>query len=37
MNETDKEALKAAFDCALIFGLFCVGIWIVSLLDIQLS
>lgn len=37
MNETDKEALKAALQTLAIFILFCAAIWIVSLLDIQLS
>lgn len=37
MNDADKEAAMAAFECALIIGLFCVGIWIVSMLDIQIS
>lgn len=36
MNETDKEALRAAFECMLIIGLFCAGIWIVSQLDLSI-
>jgi len=36
MNDADKEAAMAAFECTLIIGLFGVGIWIVSLLDISI-
>jgi len=36
MNQTDREAMRAACECFLIVATFCAGIWIVSLLDLSL-
>lgn len=37
MNETDKEVIKSAIWCVVIVAAFCLGIWAMSQVDIQIS
>ena len=37
MNDTDKEALKAAAWSVIIFAAFCIGIWAISQSNIQIT